>query len=53
MAICGKSKIRKLVMAPALFALAAGISPMAHAQDEQSGSSAPMEGPRWRITTAV
>ena len=43
MAICGKSKIRGLVMAPALFALAAGISPMAQAQDEQSGLSAPME----------
>jgi hypothetical protein len=44
MAICGKSKIRGLVMAPALFALVAGISPMAQAQDEQSGLSAPMEG---------
>jgi hypothetical protein len=46
MAICGKSKIRGLVMAPALFALVAGISPMAKAQDEQSGLSAPMEGSR-------
>jgi hypothetical protein len=46
MAICGKSKIRRLVMAPALFALVAGISPMAQAQDEQSGLSAPMEGAR-------
>ena len=46
MAICGKSKIRGLVMAPALFALVAGISPMAQAQDEQSGLSAPMEGAR-------
>jgi hypothetical protein len=46
MAICGKSKIRGLVMAPALFALVAGISPMAQAQDEQSGLSAPMEGSR-------
>jgi hypothetical protein len=44
MAICGKSKIRGLVMAPALFALVAGISPMVQAQDEQSGLSAPMEG---------
>jgi len=43
MAICGKSKIRGLVMAPALFALVAGISPMAQAQDEQSGLSAPTE----------
>jgi hypothetical protein len=43
MAICGKSKIRGLVMAPALFALVTGISPMAQAQDEQSGLSAPME----------
>jgi hypothetical protein len=46
MAICGKSKIRGLVMAPALFALVAGISPMAQAQDEQSGLSAPTEGAR-------
>ena len=46
MAICGKSKIRGLVMAPALFALIAGISPMAQAQDEQSGLSAPTEGSR-------
>ena len=46
MAICGKSKIRGLVMAPALFALVAGISPMAQAQDEQSGLSAPTEGSR-------
>ena len=46
MSICGKSKIRGLVMAPALFALVAGISPMAQAQDEQSGLSAPTEGSR-------
>src|SRR5450755_178376 len=46
MAICGKSKIRGLVMAPALFALVAGISPMAQAQDEQSRLSAPTEGSR-------
>jgi hypothetical protein len=50
MAVCGKSKIRGLVMAPALFALVAGISPMAQAQDEQSGLSAPMEGARWPDT---
>jgi hypothetical protein len=42
MAICGKSKIRGLVMAPAFFALIAGISPMAKAQDEQSALSTPM-----------
>jgi hypothetical protein len=35
MAICGKSKIRGLVMAPAVFALIVGISPMAEAQDGQ------------------
>jgi hypothetical protein len=46
MAICGKSKIRGLVMAPAFFALIAGISPMAKAQDEQSALSTPMEGAR-------
>jgi hypothetical protein len=46
MAICGISKIRGLVMTPALFALVAGISPMAQAQDEQSGLSAPTEGSR-------
>jgi hypothetical protein len=46
MAVCEKGKIRGLVMAPALFALVAGISPMAQAQDEQSGLSAPMEGSR-------
>jgi hypothetical protein len=46
MAICGKSKIRGLVMVPALFALVAGISPMAQAQDEQSGLAAPSEGSR-------
>jgi hypothetical protein len=39
-----QSKIRGLVMAPALFALVAGISPMAQAQDEQSGLSASTEG---------
>src|ERR1700752_3145511 len=44
MAFCGKSKIRGLVMAPALFAFVAGISSMAQAQDEQSGLSAPMKG---------
>jgi hypothetical protein len=44
MAVSEKAKIRGLVMAPALFALVAGISPMAQAQDEQSGLSAPMEG---------
>src|SRR4051812_45894866 len=47
MAICGKSRIRGLVMAPALFALVAGISPMAQAQDDQSGLSAPTEGSRF------
>jgi hypothetical protein len=46
MAVSEKAKIRGLVMAPALFALVAGISPMAQAQDEQSGLSAPMEGSR-------
>jgi hypothetical protein len=44
MAIYGTSKIRGLVMAPAVFVLIAGISPMAEAQDEKSGLSAPMEG---------
>ena len=44
MAICGKGKIRGLVMAPAVFALMAGISPMAEAQEEQSGLSAPTKG---------
>src|SRR5450631_1024432 len=44
MAICGKSKIRGLVMAPALFALVAGISPMAQAQDERSGLSDTQRG---------
>jgi len=39
MAICRKSKIRGLVMAPAVFSLIAGISPMAEAQEEQSGSA--------------
>lgn len=46
MAICGKSKLRRLVMAPAFFALIAGISPMAKAQDEQSALSAPMDKAR-------
>jgi hypothetical protein len=44
MAICGRSKIRGLVMVPVLFALVAGMSPMAQAQGEQSGLSASMEG---------
>ncbi|HEX4770918.1 MAG TPA: hypothetical protein VH351_08825 [Bryobacteraceae bacterium] len=44
MSIFGKSKIRGLMMAPALFGLVAGISPMAQAQDDQSGLSAPTEG---------
>lgn len=44
MALSGRSKIRGLVMLPALFALVAGISPMAQAQDEQPGLSAPVEG---------
>jgi hypothetical protein len=44
MAICGKGKIRGLVIAPAVFALMAGISPMAEAQEEQSGLSAPTKG---------
>jgi hypothetical protein len=46
MTICEKSKMRGLVMAPALFALFAGISPTAQAQDEQPGLSAPIEGAR-------
>jgi len=46
MAICRKSKIRGLVMAPAIFALIAGMSSMAEAQEEQSGLSAPTEGSR-------
>jgi hypothetical protein len=41
MAVFEKGKIRGLAMAPALFALVAGISPMAQAQDEQPGLSAP------------
>jgi hypothetical protein len=41
MAVFENGKIRGLVMAPALFALVAGISPMAQAQDEQPGLSAP------------
>ena len=45
-----KRKIRGLMMAPALFALVAGISPMAQAQDEQSGLSAPIEGARFGDT---
>jgi hypothetical protein len=46
MAVCEKGKIRGLVMAPALFALVVGISPMAQAQDEQSGLAEPSEGSR-------
>jgi hypothetical protein len=46
MAVFEKGKIRGLAMAPALFALVAGISPMAQAQDEQSGLSASTEGSR-------
>ena len=46
MAVCEKGKIRGLVVAPALFALVAGISPMAQAQDDQSGLSASTEGSR-------
>jgi hypothetical protein len=59
MAICGKSKIRGLVMAPALFALVAGLSPIAQAQDEQLGLSdtqrglaSPIEG-SWVFTIDV
>ena len=44
MSIFGKGRIMGLVIAPALFALVAGVSPMARAQDEQSGLSAPTEG---------
>jgi hypothetical protein len=44
MTVYEKGRLRGLVMAPALFALVAGISPMAQAQDEQSGLSAPTEG---------
>src|SRR5690242_6250852 len=46
MTIFDKSKMRGLVMAPALFALVAGISPIAQAQHEQPGLSAPIEGAR-------
>jgi len=50
MTVYEKRKIRGLMMAPALLALVAGISPMAQAQDEQSGLSAPIEGPRFGDT---
>ena len=46
MTVYEKGKIRGLMMAPALFALVAGISPTAQAQDEQSGLSGPMGGGR-------
>jgi hypothetical protein len=46
MTVYEKGKIRGLMMATALFALVAGMSPMAQGQDEQSRLSAPMEGAR-------